>query len=54
MYLGVVPFWCLVVKRGLLDGSAGLVYAGERAVAEWLIAMALAERRLRRLQGPRS
>ena len=50
----LVPFWCLVVKRGLLDGSAGLVYAGERAVAEWLIAMALAERRLRRLQGPRS
>ena len=43
----LVPFWCLVVKRGLLDGSAGLVYAGERAVAEWLIAMALAERRLR-------
>ncbi len=43
----LVPFWCLVVKRGLLDGRAGLVYAGERAIAEWLIAMALAERRLR-------
>lgn len=44
----LVPFWCLVVKRGLLDGSAGWIYAGERAIAEWLIAMALAERRLRR------
>ena len=43
----LVPFWCLVVKRGLLDGSAGWIYAGERAIAEWLIAMALAERRLR-------
>ncbi len=50
----LVPFWCLVVKRGFFDGSAGLVYAGERAVAEWLIVMALAERRLRRLQGSRS
>lgn len=47
----LVPFWCLVMKRGLLDGSAGWVYAGERAIAEWLIGMALAERRLR---GPRS
>lgn len=44
----LVPFWCLVVKRGLLDGSAGWIYAGERAIAEWLIAMALAERKLRR------
>ena len=44
----LVPFWCLVVKRGLLDGRAGLVYAGERAIAEWLIAMALFEKRLRR------
>jgi hypothetical protein len=43
----LVPLWCLIVKRGLLDGRAGWIYAGERAVAEWLIAMALAERRLR-------
>jgi hypothetical protein len=43
----LVPFWCLVVKRGLLDGRAGWIYAGERAIAEWLIAMALADRRLR-------
>lgn len=43
----LVPLWCLVVKRGLLDGRAGWIYAGERAIAEWLIAMALAERRLR-------
>ncbi len=50
----LVPFWCLVVRRGLLDGRAGLIYAGERAIAEWLIAMALAERRLRRPEGPRA
>ena len=44
----LVPFWVLVVKRGLLDGRAGWIYAGERAIAEWLIAMALFEKRLRR------
>lgn len=43
----LVPLGCLVVKRGLFDGRAGWIYAGERAIAEWLIAMALAERRLR-------
>jgi glycosyltransferase involved in cell wall biosynthesis len=48
----LVPFWCLVVKRGLLDGRAGWIYAGERAIAEWLIAMALFERRLRRYREP--
>lgn len=44
----LVPLWCLVVRRGLLDGRAGLIYAGERAIAEWLIAMTLAEKRLGR------
>ncbi|MEO8276023.1 MAG: glycosyltransferase family 2 protein [Thermoanaerobaculia bacterium] len=43
----LVPFWCLVVKRGILDGRAGLIYAGERAIAEWLIAMAILENRLK-------
>jgi glycosyltransferase involved in cell wall biosynthesis len=42
----LVPLWCLFVKRGLLDGRAGWVYAGERAVAEWTLAMELATRRL--------
>ncbi len=44
----LVPFWVLVVKGGFLDGRAGWIYAGERAIAEWLIAMALFEKRLRR------
>ncbi|MEZ5312302.1 MAG: hypothetical protein R2862_00950 [Thermoanaerobaculia bacterium] len=43
-----MPLWCLVGKGGLLDGRPGWIYAGERAIAEWLIAMALFERRLRR------
>lgn len=38
---------CLVVKRGLLDGRAGLVYAGQRLLAETLISMKLLERRRR-------
>ncbi len=48
----LVPFWVLVVKGGFLDGRAGWIYAGERAIAEWLIAMALFERRLRRYKEP--
>lgn len=44
----LVPLWCLVVKRGLLDGRAGWVYAGERAVAEWVLAMELCRFRLER------
>ena len=48
----LVPLWVLVVKGGFLDGRAGWIYAGERAIAEWLIAMALFERRLRRYKEP--
>lgn len=48
----LVPFWVLVVRGGFLDGRAGWIYAGERAIAEWLIAMALFERRLRRYREP--
>lgn len=44
----LVPLYCLIVKRGILDGRAGWIYAGERAVAEWLLAMAVWERLLRR------
>jgi len=47
----LVPVWCLVVKRGLLDGHAGWIYAGERAIAEWLIAMELHARRMERRKG---
>jgi len=47
----LVPLWCLVVKGGLLDGRAGWIYAGERAIAEWLIAMELHARRMERRKG---
>ncbi len=42
----LVPLWCLLMKGGLLDGRAGWVYAGERAVAEWLLALELWSRRM--------
>lgn len=44
----LVPLYCLTVKRGLFDGRSGWIYAGERTVAEWLLAMAICERLLRR------
>jgi glycosyltransferase involved in cell wall biosynthesis len=46
----LVPLVYLVGKGGLLDGRAGWIYAGERAVAEWLLAIEILERRL---AGPR-
>ncbi len=47
----LVPLWCLLVKGGLLDGRAGWIYAGERAIAEWSIAMELAGRRAKAGRG---
>jgi glycosyltransferase involved in cell wall biosynthesis len=44
----LVPLWCLVGRGGLFDGPAGWIYAGERAIAEWLLAMELFARRSRR------
>lgn len=44
----LVPLYCLTVKRGLLDGRAGWIYAGERSVAEWMLSLAICERLLRR------
>lgn len=43
----LVPLHCLLWKRGLLDGRAGWIYAGERAIAEWTLAIRIFERRLR-------
>jgi glycosyltransferase involved in cell wall biosynthesis len=40
----LAPLWSLVAKRGLLDGHAGWIYAGERAIAEWILAMELRSR----------
>lgn len=43
----VVPFYCLVVQRGLFDGGAGLYYAFQRTLAEILIALNLLDGRLK-------
>jgi len=39
--------YCLTVGRGILDGWAGLFYAGQRAVAEAILSLVLIDRRLR-------
>ena len=39
--------YCLVVKRGVLDGWPGVLYALQRATAEVILSMNLVERRLR-------
>ena len=48
----IAPFavlaYCLVAKRGLLDGAAGWHYAFQRMVAEAVLSMNLLERRLGR------
>jgi len=41
-------FYCLVVKRGLLDGKAGLYYALQRATAEAILSLYLLRRALTR------
>ncbi len=43
----VVPFYCLVVQRGILDGWSGIYYALQRTLAEILIALDLLDGRLR-------
>jgi len=39
-----VPFMCLVMHRGLLDGWAGWYYAMQRTLAEMLLALRLIEK----------
>lgn len=39
----LVPLYCLTVKRGLLDGWAGIYYALQRGVAEAILALKLVE-----------
>jgi hypothetical protein len=48
----LVPLWYLVVRGGLFDGRIGWIYAGERATAEWVLALEILTRRLRRFTGP--
>jgi hypothetical protein len=43
----LVFFYTLLVKRCILDGWAGWVYALQRTVAEALISLEIADRRLR-------
>lgn len=42
----LVPLYCLVVQRGLLDGLPGWYYALQRGIAEAVLALALIEARL--------
>ncbi|HEX6960763.1 MAG TPA: glycosyltransferase family 2 protein [Lacipirellula sp.] len=41
-------FYCLVIKRLVFDGPAGWHYSMQRFYAEWLLGMALLERKLQR------
>ncbi len=40
----LVFFYCLVIRKGLLDGRAGLYYAMQRTVAETILSLQLLER----------
>lgn len=39
-------FYCLVIKKGILDGWAGIYYAFQRSLAETVLSLKLIERRL--------
>ncbi len=39
----LMPFYCLLVKRGILDGKEGLYYALQRTVAEVILSLRLLE-----------
>lgn len=42
----LVPLYCLTVKRGILDGRHGVLYALQRAIAECMISARLLEHAL--------
>lgn len=44
----LVPAYCLIVKRGLLDGLPGWYYALQRSVSESILSLAICEVRLRK------
>jgi glycosyltransferase involved in cell wall biosynthesis len=44
----LVPLYCLTVRRGALDGWAGIYYALQRSLAEALLSLKLIERKLER------
>ena len=41
-------FYCLVVKLAIFDGRRGLLYAGQRAVAELILSLLLLQEMLKR------
>ena len=43
----LVPFYCLTVGRGILDGWPGAFYALQRGVAEAILSLKLLEAKLR-------
>jgi len=45
----VMLFYCLIVKRAVLDGRAGLYYVFQRAVAEFILSLFLVEHDLRQV-----
>lgn len=47
-------FYCLVAKRAILDGKAGLFYAFQRTVAEMILSLYLVEHDLRRVMQRKS
>jgi hypothetical protein len=44
----LVPLYCLFVRQGVLDGRAGLYYAMQRGIAEWMLSLSLLESHRRR------
>lgn len=44
----LVPLYCLTVRRGALDGWAGIYYALQRSLAEALLSLKLIERKVGR------
>ena len=50
----VMLFYCLIVKRAILDGKAGLFYAFQRTVAELILSLYLVEGDLQRVMGRQS
>lgn len=46
----LVPLYCLLIGKGLLDGRAGLVYAIQRGIAESILSLKLLELQILRLR----
>ncbi|MDQ6971939.1 MAG: hypothetical protein Q9M30_04755, partial [Mariprofundaceae bacterium] len=40
---GLIFFYCLIVKGGIMDGKAGLLYALQRTLAEIILSLKILE-----------